>query len=38
MPRTPPFVAATAALLLLGCGSWGRVGSQPSVQQGETLT
>lgn len=38
MPRTPLSVAAMAALLLLGCGSWGRVGSQPSVRQGETLT
>lgn len=38
MPRTPPLMLAATALLLLGCGSWGRVGSQPGVQQGETLT
>ncbi len=30
--------ACTALILLVGCGSWGRVGTQPPPAQGETLT
>lgn len=36
MPRAPAVVAAL--VLLSGCGSWGRVGSQPSPSSGQTLT
>ena len=39
MPRLQSFGACAAALLVVGCGSWGRVGSQPTpVSQGEALT
>lgn len=37
MPRSVPAVAAVV-LALTGCGSWGRVGSQPQPSQGQTLT
>ncbi len=37
MPRALPAVAALV-LALSGCGSWGRVGSQPQPSQGQTLT
>ncbi len=38
MPRPTAAVAALLALALTGCGSWGRVGSQPQPNQGQTLT
>ncbi len=38
MPRPTAAVAVLAALALTGCGSWGRVGSQPQPNQGQTLT
>ncbi len=38
MPRSLPSGVLAAVVLLAGCGSWGRAGSQPSPHQSETLT
>ncbi len=38
MPRSLSSGVFAAVVLLAGCGSWGRAGSQPSPHQSETLT
>ena len=38
MPRSVAAGALALASVLTGCGSWGRVGTQPAPQTGETLT
>jgi GWxTD domain-containing protein len=38
MKTLPPLVPVLSLVLLSGCGSWGRVGSHPTPEQGTTLT
>lgn len=38
MLRSPSSGVLALAVLLAGCGSWGRAGNRPSPRQGETLT